>query len=63
MSYLIQYFSVISGNFGGNVEMTLGASGCDQCIGQVGVITGSSGCDQWVGSVVVVTGGGQWAMD
>ena len=27
-------------------EMTLGASGCDQCVELVGVVTGSSGCSQ-----------------
>ena len=31
--------------------MTLGASGCNQCVGPVGVVTGSSECDQWVWSV------------
>ena len=33
---------------GQNVEVTLGASGYDQCVGLVGVVTESSGCDQWV---------------
>ena len=42
--------------------MTIGASGCDQCVGTVGVVTGSSGCDQWERSDVV-TGCGQWVMD
>ena len=27
-------------NLGQNVEMTLGASGCDQCVGLVGVVNG-----------------------
>ena len=43
--------------------MTLGASGCGQCVGPVGVVTGSSGCDQWVGPSDVVTGCGQWVVD
>ena len=43
--------------------MTLGASGCDQCMGPVGVVTGSSGCDQWVRPVDAVTGCGQWVVD
>ena len=36
--------------------MTLGASRCGQCVGQVSIVTGSSGCDQWVGPVSVVSG-------
>ena len=46
-----------------NAEMTLGASGCGQCMGPVGVVTGSSECDQWVGPVGVVTGCGQCVVD
>ena len=30
-------------HFGQNVEMILGTSGCNQCVGPVGVFTGSSG--------------------
>ena len=36
--------------------MTLGASGCEECVGAVVVVTGSSGSDQLVGPVDVVTG-------
>ena len=35
-----------------------GASGCDQCMGPVGVVTVSSGCDQWVRSMDVTIGCG-----
>ena len=42
-----------------NVEITLGASGCNQYVGTVDVVTGSSGCDQWVEPIDVVTECGQ----
>ena len=46
-----------------NVEMTLGANRCDQCMGPVDVVTESSGCDQWVGPVDMVTECFQWLVD
>ena len=40
---------VSSLHFGQNVEMTLGASVCDQLVGPVGVVIG---CGQWVVNIL-----------
>ena len=43
---------------GVEILQSLGAGGCDQCVGPMGAAIGSSGCDQWVRPVDVVTGCG-----